>query len=74
LSEETRRVVIGAGGERVEIGEVLPLLPVRDAVVFPGVTRPLAIGRTKSLAALAAAGQGGLPVIASRAKPRRRSR
>ncbi len=58
-------MVIGAGGERVEIGEVLPLLPVRDAVVFPGVTRPLAIGRSKSLAALAAAGQGGLLVIAS---------
>ena len=34
-------------------------------MVFPGVTRPLAIGRPKSLAALAAAGQGGLLVIAS---------
>ena len=56
---------MGAGGERIEVPEVLPLLPVRDAVVFPGVTRPLAIGRAKSLAALAAAGQGGLLVIAS---------
>ena len=65
MSEEAHRVVIGAGGERIEVGEVLPLLPVRDAVVFPGVTRPLAIGRAKSLAALAAAGQGGLLVIAS---------
>ncbi len=58
-------MVIGAGGERIDVAEVLPLLPVRDAVVFPGVTRPLAIGRAKSLAALAAAGQGGLLVIAS---------
>jgi ATP-dependent Lon protease len=65
LSEETRQVVIGAGGERLEVPSVLPLLPVRDAVVFPGVTRPLAIGRPKSLAALATAGQGGLLVIAS---------
>jgi ATP-dependent Lon protease len=65
LAEEARQVVIGAGGERLEVPEVLPLLPVRDAVVFPGVTRPLAIGRPKSLAALAAAGQGGLLVIAS---------
>ena len=65
LSEAASRVVVGAGGERIEVPEVLPLLPVRDAVVFPGVTRPLAIGRAKSLAALAAAGQGGLLVIAS---------
>src|SRR4029450_12481742 len=57
--------VIGAGGERLAVPEVLPLLPVRDAVVFPGVTRPLAIGRPKSLAALARAGQGGFLVIAS---------
>ena len=55
----------GVGGERLELPEVMPLLPVRDAVVFPGVTRPLAIGRPKSLAALAEAGQGGFLVIAS---------
>jgi ATP-dependent Lon protease len=57
--------VIGAGGERLELPDVMPLLPVRDAVVFPGVTRPLAIGRPKSLAALSRAGQGGFLVIAS---------
>jgi ATP-dependent Lon protease len=57
--------VSGVGGEPLQIPSVLPLLPVRDAVVFPGVTRPLAIGRPKSLAALAEAGQGGFLVIAS---------
>jgi ATP-dependent Lon protease len=57
--------VVGVGEERLEVPEVLPLLPVRDAVVFPGVTRPLAIGRPKSLAALTEAGQGGFLVIAS---------
>jgi ATP-dependent Lon protease len=62
---ESERAVVGAAGERIEVPELLPLLPVRDAVVFPGVTRPLAIGRPKSLAALARAGQGGLLVIAS---------
>ncbi|MCL4683342.1 endopeptidase La [Myxococcota bacterium] len=56
---------MGVGGEALEIPEILPLLPVRDAVVFPGVTRPLAIGRAKSLAALTEAGQGGFLVIAS---------
>ena len=65
MAEPNRSIVIGAGGERIDVPEVLPLLPVRDAVVFPGVTRPLAIGRAKSLAALARAGQGGLLVIAS---------
>ena len=43
-----RKTILGVGGERLEIPEVLPLLPVRDAVVFPGVTRPLAIGRPRS--------------------------
>ena len=57
--------VIGAWRRRLAVPDVLPLLPVRDAVVFPGVTRPLAIGRPKSLAALARAGQGGFLVIAS---------
>jgi ATP-dependent Lon protease len=65
LSQAEDVIVTGAGGEQVPIPERLPLLPVRDAVVFPGVTRPLAIGRAKSLAALARAGQGGLLVIAS---------
>jgi len=65
VSDSESRVVIGAAGERIDVPDILPLLPVRDAVVFPGVTRPLAIGRPKSLAALARAGQGGLLVIAS---------
>ncbi len=59
------QVVTTVGGERMELPEQLPLLPVRDAVVFPGVTRPLAIGRPKSLAALEQAGQGGLLVVAT---------
>jgi len=65
VSQNQRITVTGVGGERLELSDVLPLLPVRDAVVFPGVTRPLAIGRPKSLAALSEAGQGGFLVIAS---------
>ncbi|MBW2270068.1 MAG: endopeptidase La [Deltaproteobacteria bacterium] len=44
---------------------VLPVLPVRDVVVFPGVTVPLAIGREASLAALERAGQGGFLIVAT---------
>ncbi len=69
MPEIQRRTVVGVGGEQLEIPEVLPLLPVRDAVVFPGVTRPLAIGRQRSLAALGEAGQGGFLVIASQRDP-----
>ena len=34
------------------IPEVLPLLPVRDVVIFPYMIIPLAVGREKSLKAL----------------------
>ncbi len=50
-------------GETVEVPEVLPVLPVRNVVVFPGVTAPLIVGRPGSLAALEDAGSGGFLVI-----------
>ena len=43
-------VVEVAGSEIVEVPAILPVLPVRDVVVYPGVTMPLAIGRPRSLA------------------------
>jgi len=48
---------------------VLPVLPVRDVVVFPGVTVPLAIGRARSLAALEHAGSGGFLIVAPQRDP-----
>ncbi|HEY6096996.1 MAG TPA: LON peptidase substrate-binding domain-containing protein, partial [Candidatus Deferrimicrobium sp.] len=35
--------------------KILPLLPLRDIVVFPGMVVPLFVGRDKSVAALEAA-------------------
>jgi ATP-dependent Lon protease len=55
--------------DRVEIPAVLPVLPVRDVVVFPGVTVPLAVGRPVSLAALERAGHGGFLVVATQRDP-----
>ena len=57
------------GAEFLEIPALLPVLPVRDVVIFPGVTMPLAIGRTRSLAALEEAGQDGYLLVVSQRDP-----
>jgi ATP-dependent Lon protease len=66
LSERLR---IRVAGEVVEVPATLPVLPVRNVVVFPGVTTPLVVGRSRSLAALEAAGQGGLLLVATQVDP-----
>jgi len=62
-------VVEVPGADIVEVPAILPVLPVRDVVVFPGVTMPLAIGRTRSLAALEEAGQDGYLLVVSQRDP-----
>ncbi|MFP8872999.1 MAG: endopeptidase La, partial [Myxococcota bacterium] len=55
-------------GDPVVVPRILPVLPVRDVVVFPGVTIPLTIGRQRSIAALAEADEekGFLLVVTQR--------
>jgi ATP-dependent Lon protease len=65
---EQQRIVIGT--EQVEVPSTLPVLPVRDAVVFPGMTVPLSIGRARSLAALDEAGEAGLLLVATQRNPK----
>ncbi|MGY8804842.1 MAG: LON peptidase substrate-binding domain-containing protein, partial [bacterium] len=62
-SEPTHYLISGPGDEEFNVPSVLPMLPVRDVVVYPGVTVPLAIGRRKSLAALAQAGHDGYMLL-----------
>jgi len=57
------------GDESIEVAGIVPVLPVRDVVVYPGVTVPLAIGRPRSLAALQDAGQGGFMVVVTQRDP-----
>jgi ATP-dependent Lon protease len=63
--EREQKSLLGTGQERVEVPAILPVLPVRDLVVFPGVTVPLSVGRTRSLAALERAGAGGFLIVAT---------
>ena len=68
-SDIETQIHLVAGQEPVEIPAILPVLPVRDVVVFPGVTVPLAIGREKSLAALEEAAQSDFLIVASQRDP-----
>ena len=45
------------------IAQVLPLLPLRDVVVFPHMVIPLFVGRPKSIKALEAAMEGGRQIM-----------
>ena len=66
--QPSQRVTIGS--ESIEIPATLPVLPVRDAVVFPGTTVPLSVGRPRSLAALDEAGATGLILVATQRDPK----
>lgn len=47
----------------VDLSTPLPLVPIRDALLTPGATAPIHIGRPSSLAAAAHAGAGGALVM-----------
>ena len=52
--------------KKIEIPETLPLLPVRDIVIFPYMVVPLSVGRQKSIKSLdEAMAKGRLIVLAT---------
>ncbi|MFH1755022.1 MAG: LON peptidase substrate-binding domain-containing protein, partial [Candidatus Latescibacterota bacterium] len=51
--------IIEKEDEIIEVPEVLPVLPLRDVVIFPGMITPLLVGRPKSLASVDSALKGG---------------
>jgi len=69
VSEPDSLSIMVVGNERVRVPAELPILPVRDAVVFPGMNVPLSVGRPRSLAALEEAGDGGFLVVATQKAP-----
>ena len=65
---EVPEIQLEIEGETLRIPAELPLLPVRNTVVFPGTTLPLAVGRPRSVAAVreASEGKGFLALLTQR--------
>jgi ATP-dependent Lon protease len=67
---EPQTTHIEIAGERMEVPVRVPLLPVRNTVIFPGVTLPLSVGRPASLAAVQhAAKSGGFVAVVTQRAP-----
>lgn len=59
---------LSSGSELIEgglIDNVLPVLPLRNSVLYPGALMPLAVGRPKTLRLLNSVGTGGIIAIVS---------
>ncbi|MEM9696791.1 MAG: LON peptidase substrate-binding domain-containing protein, partial [Myxococcota bacterium] len=52
------------GGDDIEFGNELPILPIRNAVLFPGAVAPFDVGREKSVALVEDVENLDAPVIA----------
>ena len=52
-------LILSRDAERFQVPDRLPVLPLRDVVLFPYVVMPLIIGRAQSLAAVDAAANDG---------------
>jgi ATP-dependent Lon protease len=50
--------------DEIRFGDQLPVLPIRNAVLFPGAVAPFDVGREKSVALVEEVASQGTPVIA----------
>jgi ATP-dependent Lon protease len=65
---DTTTIRTGTDGQTLQVPHVLPILPIRNIVVFPGTVMPLQIGRPRSKALVDAVmpGQKLIGVVAQR--------
>ncbi len=64
MDEDGKNKKPEAEAQPVDIGDVLPLLPIRNAVLFPGAVAPFEVGREKSVALVEDLEGENQPVIA----------
>src|SRR5712671_5382705 len=67
----TRKIGDTMAEKKFTVPEVLPVLPVRDTVLFPGAVLPLTVGRESSLALVnSLEGEEKLVAVVARLDPR----
>src|SRR6202051_2671181 len=64
MSEKKQPPPARAEEEAVQFGDELPVLPIRNAVLFPGAVAPFDVGREKSVALVEDVDNLTSPVIA----------
>ncbi len=62
--QSTSRSTDDAPGDGIQFGDELPVLPIRNAVLFPGAVAPFDVGREKSVALVEDVDNLTAPVIA----------
>ena len=62
--QSTSRSTDDASGDGIQFGDELPVLPIRNAVLFPGAVAPFDVGREKSVALVEDVDNLTAPVIA----------
>src|SRR5207245_7887312 len=64
LMTEKKKIIEKPVEGEIEFGNELPVLPIRNAVLFPGAVAPFDVGREKSLALVEDLDNQAQPVIA----------
>ncbi len=65
MANETRNLERNGGSGQYEPGRVLPVLPVRDTVLFPHAVLPLTVGRESSVELINSLGEDKTLVVAA---------
>src|SRR5512142_2513977 len=70
MANETRNLERSGSPGQVEPGRVLPVLPVRDTVLFPHAVLPLTVGRESSVELINSLGEDKTLVVVAQREAR----